>query len=120
MLKYQRPAVLALFVALFAITLSAKTTFSSVWKAPDAERTLLGGLKVAAVVIDQDESLRVSGEEALADELTKRGWTLRQNASEISGLHGIVVRPTQLEGGADTRREGVAKPYTARQTAPAR
>ena len=73
MLKHQRPAVLAILVALSAITLSAKTTFSSVWKSPDAAKIFLGGAKVAAVVIDQDESLRVAGEEALAEELTKRG-----------------------------------------------
>jgi hypothetical protein len=56
-----------------AAPLLAKTSFSSVWKSPDAARSSFAGQKVAAVVIDQDESLRVSGEEALADELNKRG-----------------------------------------------
>src|SRR5262245_41627987 len=73
MLKYQRLLAAASLVALAAVTVTAKTTFSSVWKSPDADRIFLGGSKVAAVVIDQDETLRVSGEEALADELTKRG-----------------------------------------------
>lgn len=60
-------------IALAGATLAAKTTFSSVWKSPTATRFAFGGQKVAAVVIDQDESLRVAGEEALADELNKRG-----------------------------------------------
>ena len=73
MLKHHRLFALAALSVLAVVSVSADTKFSSVWKSPDASRTLLGGLKVAAVVIDQDESLRVAGEEALADELTKRG-----------------------------------------------
>jgi hypothetical protein len=75
------------FVTLAAVSLSAKTTFSSVWKSPDASRIFFGGLKVAAVVIDQDESLRVSGEEALADELNKRG---------IQGVPSYRLMPKEL------------------------
>src|SRR5689334_4900373 len=62
-----------MLVTALAGALAAKTSFSSVWKSPDAARFAFGGQKVAAVVIDQDESLRVAGEEALADELNKRG-----------------------------------------------
>lgn len=51
----------------------AKTKFNSVWKSPEAAATRLAGQKVAALVIDSDESLRVAGEEALARELTARG-----------------------------------------------
>jgi hypothetical protein len=64
---------IAALAILSTVTATAKTTFSSVWKSPEASRIFFGGLKVAAVVIDQDESLRVAGEEALADELNKRG-----------------------------------------------
>lgn len=53
--------------------LVAKTKFNSVWKSPEAAGTRLAGQKVAALIIDPDESLRVSGEEALARELTERG-----------------------------------------------
>jgi hypothetical protein len=53
--------------------LAAKTTFSSVWKSPDAASVSFGGQKVVAIVIDADDSLRVAGEEALARELTARG-----------------------------------------------
>lgn len=73
MFKHTPLPLLVTLVAVCTVTVAAKTTFSSVWKSPDAARIFLGGSKVAAVVIDQDESLRVAGEEALADELTKRG-----------------------------------------------
>lgn len=47
--------------------------FTSVWKAPGAREVSFAGKKVAALVISQDESLRVAGEEALTRELTGRG-----------------------------------------------
>lgn len=53
--------------------LSAAPDFKSVWKSPDAAQVSFGGKKVAALVITQDDSLRVSGEEALVTELTARG-----------------------------------------------
>ncbi len=55
--------------------LSAAPKFTSIWKAPDARGVRFTGQKVAAVVISQDESLRVSGEEALVRELTARNMT---------------------------------------------
>jgi hypothetical protein len=55
------------------VTVGAKTRFSSVWKSPDAAQSSFAGKKVAALVIDQDDSLRVAGEEALVRELTARG-----------------------------------------------
>jgi hypothetical protein len=60
-------------VAGFGVTVAAKTKFSSVWKSPDAASVSFAGKKVAALVIDQDDSLRVSGEEALVRELIARG-----------------------------------------------
>jgi hypothetical protein len=62
-----------LLVALAGTTTFAKTKFNSVWKGPDAAGITFAGKKVAALVIDKDESLRVSGEEALVRELTARG-----------------------------------------------
>jgi len=44
--------------------------------------------------------------------LTARGITVHGGYGvEESGLHGVVARPTGLEGGADPRREGVARGY---------
>src|SRR5687767_4196477 len=55
------------------VSVAAKTKFSSVWKAPDAATVSFAGKKVAALVIDKDDSLRVAGEEALVRELDARG-----------------------------------------------
>ena len=55
------------------MSVAAKTKFSSVWKAPDAATVSFAGKKVAALVIDKDDSLRVAGEEALVRELDARG-----------------------------------------------
>jgi hypothetical protein len=63
-------AIVALLVGGSAL---AKTKFSSVWKSPEAASARLAGQKVAALIIDSDESLRVAGEEALARELSERG-----------------------------------------------
>ncbi len=53
--------------------LSAAPKFTSAWRSPDAATVSFAGKKVAALVITQDDSLRVAGEEALVRELTARG-----------------------------------------------
>ena len=53
--------------------LSAAPKFTSVWKSPDAGSVSFAGKKVAALVIAQDDSLRIAGEESLVRELTARG-----------------------------------------------
>ena len=66
------PATLAATVV--AVTmLSAAPKFTSAWRSPDAASVSFAGKKVAAMVITQDDSLRISGEEALVRELTARG-----------------------------------------------
>jgi hypothetical protein len=47
--------------------------FRSSWKAQDIQKLDMAGKKVVAVVISEDESLRMSVEEAVARELTARG-----------------------------------------------
>ncbi len=47
--------------------------FTSTWASPDAATVSFKGQKVAALVISDDMSLRMSAEEALARELTARG-----------------------------------------------
>ncbi len=56
------------------VSLAADTTFTAVWKTPVAYEISLAGRKVAALVIANDLSLRMSGEEALSRELTARGF----------------------------------------------
>ena len=56
-----------------AAVLAAAPKFTSVWKSPDTASVTFAGKKVAALVITQDDSLRVAGEESLVRELTARG-----------------------------------------------
>ena len=60
-----------------ALTLSAALLagpkFVSTWKAPEAAGTSFAGRKVAALIISDDQNLRVSGEEALVRELAGVG-----------------------------------------------
>jgi len=63
---------LALAVATVA-SLSAAITFTSTFKSLDAGAVNLAGKKVAALVISNDDSLRVAGEESLVRALTARG-----------------------------------------------
>ena len=62
--------VLAAAVAAFACT---STTFNSTWKAPGAEPLNFKGKKVAALVVSKEQSVRFGAEDALAQELTKKG-----------------------------------------------
>lgn len=62
-------------LALGAIPLLAAVKFTSTWAAPGARTISFKGQKVAALVISEDMSLRVSAEEALGRELTTRGIT---------------------------------------------
>jgi hypothetical protein len=52
---------------------AASTKFKSTWKAPGLEPVSWAGKKVVALVISDDDSLRVSSEEGLSSELTDRG-----------------------------------------------
>src|SRR5580765_8693865 len=63
---------LALVVAALA-TISAAVKFTATFKSIDAGSVSFAGKKVAALVISQDDSLRIPGEEALVRELTARG-----------------------------------------------
>ena len=63
----------AALLAAAVVSVSAKTKFESVWKSPEAATVSFAGAKVAALVIDKDDSLRVAGEEALVRELNARG-----------------------------------------------
>jgi hypothetical protein len=63
----------ALVGTLAVTVLSAAPQFTSAWRSPDAGSVSFAGKRVAALVITQDDSLRVAGEESLARELTGRG-----------------------------------------------
>jgi hypothetical protein len=57
----------------FSAAVLAGPKFVSTWKAPEAAGTSFAGQKVAALIISDDQNLRVSGEEALVRELAAVG-----------------------------------------------
>jgi hypothetical protein len=60
-------------VIVVATTATGAVKFSSTWASPDARTVSFKGKKVAALVISDDLSLRMSAEEALSRELSSRG-----------------------------------------------
>jgi hypothetical protein len=111
------PLLIPWLVATAAVTVIAKNDFVSSWKADGVTQINFAGRKVAAVLIVDDQSLRVAAEEALAreittlgpigvpayqiipqEELTKtdaaKGWFERRG---IAGL--VVLRPVKIETG---------------------
>ncbi|HEY7193494.1 MAG TPA: hypothetical protein VH439_07105 [Gemmatimonadales bacterium] len=62
-------------VALAAGVAAAGPKFTSTWKAPDAAGVSFAGKKVAALIMTDDQGLRISGEEALVRELAGIGLT---------------------------------------------
>ena len=90
------------------------TGLVSSWKAPDAQPFQLRGEKVAAVVMSNDQTIRLAGEDALARELSARGaegvpmYTLlagadpdeakARAAAERAGVAGVIVlRPVRVD-----------------------
>lgn len=98
-----------------AVTLSAAIKFTSTFKSMDAGAVNFAGKKIAALVISNDDSLRVAGEESLVRELNARGMQavatyriapkeeLRRAETarpwfEKAGVEGVVaVRPVSAE-----------------------
>jgi hypothetical protein len=66
-------AVASLGAAMMVVAASAAVRCTSTWSAPDAASVSFKGQKVAALVISDDMSLRMSAEEALAKELSAHG-----------------------------------------------
>jgi gamma-glutamyltranspeptidase/glutathione hydrolase len=50
-----------------------------------------------------------AGGQAIADELTARGYSVTGGRGENSGLHVIIVGPEGMDGAADSRRHGVVR-----------
>jgi len=114
-----RTTLTAAAIALATVAaLSAAVRFTSTFKSIDAGSVSFAGKKVAALVISNDDSLRIAGEESLMRELNARGMQavatyriapkeeLRRAETaktwfERANVEGVVaVRPVS----ADTRR----------------
>ena len=66
-------AAVCALAAASAVLAAASNEFLSTWRAPGAGQMNFAGRKVAAVLIADDDGLRVPAEEALAREITARG-----------------------------------------------
>jgi hypothetical protein len=86
---------IALLVSLAAATVAAEPQFRSVWKAAEISQLKFAGKKIAAVVITGDQSLQISGEEALAREL---------NARKVQSIPAYRFVPREEMASADTAR----------------
>ncbi len=64
-------------------------------------------------IVARGETVRVETNMPMGQDwakmLSQAGYNVRESAGENSGLHVIVVRDNGLDGGADPRREGVAR-----------
>jgi hypothetical protein len=79
------------------VTLSAAIKFTSTFKSMDAGAANFAGKKVAALVISNDDSLRVAGEESLVRELNARG---------VQGVATYRIAPKE-----ELRRAETARPW---------
>jgi hypothetical protein len=69
------PLVLIPVLLFFAVATLKAADFKSVWKSSDVTKLNFAGKKIAALVISEDQSLQMSGEEALVRELNARKVT---------------------------------------------
>ncbi len=107
--------VIATVALVAALGAAEDTKFTSVYRAPATEGGNFAGRKVVALVIADDESLRMSAEESLARLLTARGlkataaWRMipreelrdkdkvRRWFEQIGVEGAVVLRPIQME-----------------------
>jgi hypothetical protein len=111
------------------MSVHAGAKYKTTWRASEVGAQSFAGKKVAAVVISDDESLRVSSEEALVRELAGRGVqgvaayrlvpkeALRKAETarpffERAGLEGVIVlRPVSMERQRTYTPDVWASPY---------
>lgn len=70
---FKEKSVSALAIGLMLLVACATTTLTSTWKSPDTQGINAVGKTVAVVFVTNDESLRRTGENALAGALSARG-----------------------------------------------
>jgi gamma-glutamyltranspeptidase/glutathione hydrolase len=89
------------------ISYVAKTIVGLVdWDLPMQEAINLPNLTARSPQVRAETARMAPG---LSEALTARGWLLQPSTQEASGLHGVRITAGGLDGGADPRREGVAR-----------
>jgi len=82
-------------IAIAASVAASEPKFLDVWRSPEISRLNFAGRKIAALVIADDQSLQMSGEEALTRELTARN---------TNGVASYRLVPREELKNADTAR----------------
>lgn len=125
----RRAVTVIIGVVLISVSAHAGTKYKTTWRASEVGPQSFAGKKVAAVVISDDESLRMSSEEALVRELAARGVegvpayrivpkeALRKAETarpffERAGLEGVIVlRPVSVDREQTYTPDTWAMPY---------
>lgn len=79
------------------------------WNLPMADAIALPNL-IARGSSFNGETSRFTPE--MLGAMAERGVTVRAGSGEDSGLHGVIIRNGRFDGGADPRRDGVARSIT--------
>jgi hypothetical protein len=82
-------------ITIAASVAASEPKFLDVWRSPEISRLNFAGRKIAALVIADDQSLQMSGEEALTRELTARN---------TNGVASYRLVPREELKNADTAR----------------
>jgi hypothetical protein len=85
----------AVMLALATVAVTAAPKLTNVWKSPEVTRLNFAGKKVAALVLTSNLSLQMSGEEALARELTARG---------VGGVATYRIAPSEVLKNVETAK----------------
>ena len=94
-MKMRHVLCVAVPVTIAAVVAASEPKFLDVWRSPEVSRLNFAGKKIAALVIADDQSLQMSGEEALTRELTARG---------VNGVATYRIAPREELKSAETAR----------------
>lgn len=86
---------ICILLALTTVAVTAAPKLTNVWKSPEVARLNFAGKKVAALVLTTNQSLQMSGEEALARELTARG---------VGGVATYRIAPSEVLKNVETAK----------------
>ena len=98
-------------LALSAVAIADGPKFASTWKSPEASNVSFAGKKVAALIISDDQGLRVSGEEALVRELA--GIGLLDPDAVVGGVRIHVPRAYPMYDSGYAEAVAVLRDYVA-------
>jgi hypothetical protein len=86
---------IAVLLALSTVAVAGAPKLTNVWKSPEVARLNFAGKKVAALVLTSNLSLQMSGEEALARELSARG---------VGGVATYRIAPSEVLKNVETAK----------------